>query len=310
MSAAPIEQLCQRFLDDAAGVRRLSAHTIAGYRHDLQQFSAFCEEQGLATAASVDAAAVRRWIAKLRQRDLSGRSVQRALSALRGLFRYLCREGLAETSPVAGIRAPKSPRRLPSTLAIDQAQQLLNQGAEDDDWLACRDQAMLELFYSSGLRLSELVALDLPALDLAEGLVTVTGKGGKTRTVPVGRAAARALSAWLKARAATAPTDDAVFISRRGGRISHRSVQARLADAARARGLPQHLHPHMLRHSFASHLLESSGDLRAVQELLGHANLATTQIYTHLDFQHLAKVYDSAHPRATRRRRSDPAAEE
>ena len=150
----------------------------------------------------------------------------------------------------------------------------------------------------------------MPELDLPQGLVTVTGKGGKTRTVPVGTAAAKALSTWLALRSAAAPAIDAVFISRRGGRISHRSVQARLAEAARARGLPQHLHPHMLRHSFASHLLESSGDLRAVQELLGHANLATTQIYTHLDFQHLAKVYDSAHPRATRRRRNDSAAEE
>lgn len=300
MSATPLAAHCQNFLRNAREVRRLSTHTVAGYQRDLDQFCAFCTRSGIDDAQRVDAAAVRQWIAHLRRGGLGGRSVQRALSALRSLFRFLLRERAVSHDPVSGISAPKSPRRLPQTLSTDQCAHLLQETG--NAFLDARDQAIMELFYSSGLRLAELVALDLEQVDLAEGLVTVTGKGNKTRTVPIGKPALRALRAWLPLRAAADPGQRALFISRRGGRISPRSVQARLAQQAQRRGLGRHLHPHMLRHSFASHLLESSGDLRAVQELLGHANLSTTQVYTHLDFQHLAKVYDAAHPRAARRR--------
>jgi integrase/recombinase XerC len=303
MQPTPLAAHCQDFLRNAREVRRLSAHTVAAYRRDLDGFCAFCAGAGLQTADRVDAVAVRQWIAQLRRGGLGGRSVQRALSALRSFFKYLRRQHMAAHDPVSGIRAPKSPRRLPQVLDTDQTQHLLAHAG--NDFLERRDLAIMELFYSSGLRLAELIALDLEHIDLAEGLVTVTGKGNKTRTVPIGRLALQALRDWLPLRAGADVPHRALFISRLGRRIRPRSVQARLARQALQRGVAQHLHPHMLRHSFASHLLESSGDLRAVQELLGHANLATTQIYTHLDFQHLAKVYDAAHPRAARRRGAD-----
>lgn len=225
------------------------------------------------------------------------------LSAVRGLYRYLNREGLCDHDPANGLAAPKGERRLPKTLDTDRALQLL-EGAVDDDFLARRDQAMLELFYSSGLRLSELTSLDLDQLDLPAGLVQVHGKGSKTRVLPVGRKAREALEKWLALRGISAPQDNAVFVSQQGRRLGPRAIQLRV-QAAGSRELGQNLHPHMLRHSFASHLLESSQDLRAVQEMLGHADIATTQIYTHLDFQHLASVYDSAHPRAKRSKDSD-----
>lgn len=302
----PLATQCRHYLDQLRDERRLSPHTVAGYGRDLKKFLELCAQQNIADGDAVCSADVRAWIAQLRRAGLQGRSVQRALSALRGLFVYRRRSGLGDNDPTRGIRAPKSERKLPRALDADRAKQLLDSRAEDgDDWLAQRDQAMLELFYSSGLRLAELVALDVTDLDRNEGLVSVTGKGNKRRTLPVGRMALAAIEQWLAARALLNPTVNALFLSRRGDRLSPRSVQARLAQQARERGLDQHLHPHMLRHSFASHLLESSGDLRAVQELLGHANLSTTQIYTHLDFQHLAKVYDSAHPRAGRRRNDD-----
>jgi integrase/recombinase XerC len=284
-------------------VRRLSPHTVAGYRHDLDTFCAFCEQRGITAATAVVNADVRGWIAH-RRHHLNGRSVQRALSALRSFYKYLRREHLVAHDPTTGISAPKSPRRLPSTLDIDQTQQLLEPAAAtaDDDFLALRDQAMMELFYSSGLRLAELIGLDVDTIDFEQGQVEVIGKGNKTRIVPVGGVALRAIQAWLRVRDLAQPTDRALFISRRGGRIGPRSVQLRIARESQQRGVAQHVHPHMLRHSFASHLLESSGELRSVQELLGHANLSTTQIYTHLDFQHLSKIYDAAHPRAARKK--------
>lgn len=307
MTDAPLAQLCNRFLADLSGVRRLSPHTIASYRRDLDQFRAFCDERRIDDPAAIVNADIRLWIAKLRH-HLNGRSVQRALSALRSFYKYLLREHLVAHNPTTGITAPKSPRRLPRTLDIDQTQQLLQApAAASDDFLALRDQAIMELFYSSGLRLSELISLDVATIDFEQGQAEILGKGNKTRIVPIGSYALRAIAAWLRVRDSVQPADDALFVSRRGTRISPRSVQLRLARESLERGVAQHVHPHMLRHSFASHLLESSGELRSVQELLGHANLSTTQIYTHLDFQHLSKIYDAAHPRAARRA-STPAA--
>jgi integrase/recombinase XerC len=309
MTDAPLASLSNQFLSDLERVRRLSPHTVAGYRRDLETFRAFCEERGITSVATVTAADIRRWIAQLRH-HLDGRSVQRSLSALRSFYKYLRRELLVAQDPTTGISAPKSPRRLPATLDIDQTQQLLGQPAQtsDDDFLGLRDQAMMELFYSSGLRLAELIALDIGTIDFEQGQVEVLGKGNKTRIVPVGGVALRAIEAWLRVRGQAEPEGPALFISRRGTRISPRSVQLRIARESQLRGTAQHVHPHMLRHSFASHLLESSGELRSVQELLGHANLSTTQIYTHLDFQHLAKIYDAAHPRAARKKAPPQAA--
>jgi integrase/recombinase XerC len=305
MTDAALAPLCKQFLNDLGSIRRLSPRTVASYGHDLNNFCTFCSERGIESATAVVNADIRLWVAHMRH-HLNGRSVQRALSALRSFYKYLQREHFADSNPVVGISAPKSARRLPKTLDIDQTQLLLQspavQNPAEDDFLALRDQAMMELFYSSGLRLSELIALDVDTIDFPQGQVVVSGKGNKTRIVPVGSVALRAITAWLEVRSQGVPIDAALFISRRGRRISPRSVQLRIAQQSLQRGVTQHVHPHMLRHSFASHLLESSGELRSIQELLGHANLSTTQVYTHLDFQHLAKVYDSAHPRATRKK--------
>ena len=286
--------------------RQLSPHTFEAYQHDLLRILAFCEQEGLHGWAELTPPHLRRMVARLHQQGQSGRSLARLLSAVRGFYRYLLREGWCRHDPADGLSPPKGARKLPRALDADRAQQLLDGGVESE-FLARRDQALLELFYSSGLRLSELVGLDLNELDLAAALVRVHGKGGKTREIPVGRKAVTALRNWLPLRRTATPQDGAVFISRQGRRLTPRAVQLRVA-AAGVRELGQHLHPHMLRHSFASHMLESSQDLRAVQELLGHADIATTQIYTHLDFQHLAKVYDNAHPRARRQSKtSGPA---
>jgi integrase/recombinase XerC len=234
---------------------------------------------------------------------LSGRSLARLLSAWRGFFKWLGRGDAVRANPCEGVRSPKSPKHLPNALSVDETAHLLEPDEETDPVLAARDAAMFELFYSSGLRLAELAALDCEALDSAlhEGEIRVLGKRSKARLVPVGNKAREALAAWATLRdAIAAEGEPALFVSRRGGRISHRMIQLRLARRAVQLGLPRHVHPHMLRHSFASHVLQSSGDLRAVQEMLGHASIASTQVYTHLDFQHLAKVYDLAHPRAKR----------
>lgn len=287
------------FLEHLRSERQVSPHTLDGYRRDLLKVLALCEKNAIAGWADLDTRSLRSFVARLHAQGQSSRSLARLLSAVRGLYQYLGREGLCRHDPAAGLSAPKGERRLPRALDADRAAQLLD-GAVEDDFIARRDQAMLELFYSSGLRLSELVGLGLDGLDLPAGLVRVRGKGNKARELPVGRKAREALEAWLPLRALSNPQDGAVFVGRQGRRLTPRAIQLRVREAG-VRELGQHLHPHMLRHSFASHMLESSQDLRAVQELLGHADIATTQIYTHLDFQHLAKVYDGAHPRAKRK---------
>ena len=297
----PERELTERFIAKLRHERRLSEHTQRAYRRDLNQVIGFCDAQGIAQWRAVDEHAVRAFVAWRHRNGLGGRSLQRELSALRSFFDYLIEAGAATHNPARAVRAPKSARRLPKTLDVDQTARLVDIPGDDD--LSVRDRAMLELFYSSGLRLSELVDLDVGDLDLREAMVRVTGKGRKTRDVPVGRFALGALREWLARRGALAAAGQpALFLSRRGERISRRSVQARLRQWARRQGIDVSVHPHMLRHSFASHLLESSGDLRAVQELLGHADIATTQVYTHLDFQHLSTVYDRAHPRARKKK--------
>ena len=245
--------------------------------------------------------------ASLHRQGKSGKTIQRMLSTLRTFFRYLMREGLARDNPAIDIRAPKSGKRLPKALDVDQVSHLLDAGTSNSEPLALRDQAIMELLYACGLRLAELLSLNLDSIDLHESQLLVTGKGNKTRQLPVGKPALTAVRRWLQVRPMLIKSSDqnALFISKNGRRLSPSSVQQRLKRHALERGLDAHLHPHKLRHSFATHLLESSGDLRAVQELLGHADLATTQVYTHLDFQHLAQVYDGAHPRAQRRKDDD-----
>ncbi|MBL4620783.1 MAG: tyrosine recombinase XerC [Immundisolibacteraceae bacterium] len=277
--------------------KQFSPHTCSNYLRDLGKVTQFCDQQQLNDWTALNHHHVRNLVATLHRQGLGGASISRCLSALRGLYRYLMREGLCELNPAAKVRAPKKPSRLPTTLDVDQTHQLLESDRQGP--LDIRDLAMMELFYSCGLRLSELQQLDFEHLKLHQGLVRVTGKGNRERELPVGRLAIKALQRWFAVRPQlTDPDQQALFVSQRGTRISTRSIQSRLKIWSAQQGLRQPLHPHMLRHSFASHMLESSGDLRAVQELLGHADLGTTQIYTHLDFQHLAKVYDQAHPRA------------
>ena len=291
--------LIEDFLSHLQNTRQLSAHTITNYRRDLQRFAEFCRLQKIDTPQQAHTAHVRQWVANLHRQGLAGTSLQRALSALRSFYKYGNRQFGDKHNPAIGVRAPKSASRLPKALDTDRMQQLLD--IEGNDWLTLRDRAILELFYSSGLRLSELVNLDIIDIDLRDGSLRTTGKGQKTRDLPIGRFAVKALQDWLSVRDEGKPENNAVFITRQGRRINPRSVQARLKKYSLQQGLGQNVHPHMLRHSFASHMLESSGDLRAVQELLGHANISTTQVYTHLDFQHLAKVYDAAHPRALKK---------
>lgn len=294
----------ERFVEHLRSERRNSPHTCSNYQRDLERFLMFLSEAGsLQRWSEVTHHLMRRHVATLSRAGLGGRSIARHLSSIRRFFDYLIREGIAHDNPAQGIQAPRREKRLPTVVDVDQMQQLLD--AEPSDSLEGRDLAMFELFYSSGLRLAELVGLDLSALDLRDGQVRVLGKGGKERDLPVGRKAREALRAWLAERGAYAAAgEQAVFVSRRGRRIHPRTVQARLRRWGLKTGADRRLHPHLMRHSFASHMLESSGDLRAVQELLGHADISTTQVYTHLDFQHLARVYDHAHPRAQRRRQS------
>jgi len=287
----------ERYLHHLQTERRLSANTRHHYRRDLMELQAFCTGSGIADWGDLSTHHVRQFAAQAHRRGLCGRSIQRRLSAIRGFYNYLLREQAVSGNPGHEVSAPKSAQRLPDTLSVDDMSRLL--AVETDDPLDLRDLAMLELMYSSGLRLSELVSLDTRDMDLEERVLRVTGKGGKTRLVPIGRKAVQALRSWLRQRAAQlAEGETAVFTGRSGRRLGARAVQLRVRRWALRLGLPGEIHPHTLRHSFASHLLESSGDLRAVQELLGHADISTTQIYTHLDFQHLARVYDKAHPRA------------
>lgn len=280
--------------------RGLSARTLAAYRRDLDQLLQFLKAEGIDDPRQITQHHIRAFIAQRHRQGLGGKSLQRMLSAVRSLFRWMLREGLAEHNPATPVRAPRSPRHLPATLDADSIGQLLE--IPCDTPLAIRDKAIMELFYSSGLRLSELASLRWEQLDLGSGMVTVTGKGNRTRMVPVGRMASQALLEWRKNRGAFASFEQpSVFVSQHGTPISTRTIQSRIRYWAKRQGIPQNIYPHLLRHSFASHILESSGDLRAVQELLGHADISTTQIYTHLDFQHLAKVYDKAHPRAKKK---------
>jgi integrase/recombinase XerC len=280
--------------------RRMSPHTDSNYRRDLRRFIAHCDRSGVSDWSQVDGQHVRSFAAAEHRQGASPRTIQRRLSAIRSFFNYLLREGVVKLNPAMDVQAPKARKRLPATIDVDQMTRLLS--FRTDEELSVRDKAMMELFYSSGLRLSELVNLDVTDIDLADRTVRVLGKGNKTRVVPVGRYAAEAIERWLQERTKLAGVGNpALFVGVRGERISPRCVQKQVAAWARRQGLGVHVHPHMFRHSFATHLLESSHNLRGVQELLGHANIATTQIYTHLDFQHLAKIYDAAHPRARRK---------
>ncbi len=294
----PMAAQITQFLTYLRDVRQLSPHTLSNYGRDLAALERYCEEHALTTAVQVQTGDIRQYASQLHRKGLSGSSIQRKLSAIRSFYNFLGRQHGGDNNPANGIQAPKQSKRLPKTLDVDQVNQFLR--PESNDPLSLRDLAMAELFYSSGLRLSELANLNLNDIDPRTALVSVIGKGSKARTVPVGGTALAAIAAWQKARPG-AEGEPALFTTIRGQRISVRSIQSRLRKLGREAGLPQDVHPHMLRHSFASHMLESSGDLRAVQELLGHSNISTTQIYTHLDFQHLAKVYDKAHPRAKRR---------
>jgi integrase/recombinase XerC len=291
--------------------RRLSAHTDLSYARDLAALVKFCDARDIAGWHALDSQHIRTFAAHAHAKGLGPRSIQRRLSAVRSFYEFLLREGHSPAArarrservthnPAHDVRAPKAARRLPHTLDADQMARLLAIPAGDG--LVARDRAIMELLYSSGLRLAELVGLDVTSVDLKDRMVTVLGKGRKTRIVPVGRLAAAALKAWLKERLALVKPDQAaLFVGRTGKRLGARAVQLRVAYWARRQGLGVHVHPHLFRHSFASHLLESSGELRGVQELLGHADISTTQIYTHLDFQHLARIYDATHPRARRK---------
>ncbi len=298
----------QRFLDHLAHERRLADRTVAMYREALLRLQASAQAAGVALPQA-QVHHVRSWVAQLRTRGLAPRSIAIALAAWRGLYRWWGRQGVVAVNPVEGIRAPKGPKPLPKALSVEQAVALAQHETEHaTPALAARDHAIAELLYGCGLRVAELTGLDLAASTAAAGWVDrddatahVLGKGGKRRSVPVGRAALLALEGWLALRATWAKTGEAaLFVSRRGTRLTANQLRNRLLAQALQAGLPTHVHPHMLRHSFASHLLQSSGDLRAVQELLGHASISTTQVYTKLDYQHLAKVYDAAHPRARR----------
>jgi integrase/recombinase XerC len=318
MTPAALEWVA-RFRRYMTSERRLSAHTDRSYSRDLAALIRYCDRSGVADWGGLDTQHVRLFAAHSHASGLGPRSIRRRLSAVRSFYEFLLREGRSGAARAAGaasvrrslgariranpahdVRAPKAARRLPQTLDPDQMARLLE--IPPGSVLTSRDRAIMELLYSSGLRLSELVGLDTASLDLKDRTVRVLGKGRKGRIVPVGRAAARALKAWLRERADLARQGEtALFVGRSGERLGARAVQARIAHWARRQGLGMHVHPHLFRHSFASHLLESSGELRGVQELLGHADISSTQIYTHLDFQHLARIYDATHPRARRK---------
>ncbi|OGA45919.1 MAG: tyrosine recombinase XerC [Betaproteobacteria bacterium RIFCSPLOWO2_12_FULL_62_58] len=297
MQAATAQEFLRHYLAHLANERRLSAHTGSNYKRDIDALI------GLAGSTPLDRLQVhqiRRFIAQLHARGLDGRSLARMLSAWRGFFKYLSRDHGFGQNPCLGIRAPRAAKKLPHALSPDEAGRLMDIRGEGP--LAVRDKAILELFYSSGLRLSELTGLKPMDINFGDATVRVTGKGSKTRIVPVGSHALTALQAWLAERSRIAGLqDDALFVSLNGTRLGPRAVQLRLKQWAVKQGLGSRVHPHALRHSFASHVLQSSGDLRAVQDMLGHASISTTQVYTQLDFQHLAKVYDAAHPRAKRK---------
>ena len=298
----PIQPLIDRFLDHLKFERRVSDHTVSAYRIDLLRLQEFAVQRKIQNIARLAPPQARLFAAGLRHLNLSSRSIARTLSAARSFYKFLIREGEGKTNPFEGISTPRGERKLPRTLNIEQAAQLVMITPDSD--LTFRDRAILELLYSSGLRLSEIERSNVCDVDLADRTMTILGKGGKTRIVPVGRHAITAIKSWLQRRQVLVSNieEKALFVSRSGNRLGARAIQKRVEYWAKRQGLDRSVHPHMLRHSFASHLLESSSDLRAVQELLGHSDISTTQVYTHLDFQHLAKVYDKAHPRARRRK--------
>lgn len=296
-----LKQGLDNFLEYLEFEKRYSPHTISNYQRDLNSLLNYLNEQKITEWQAVKPQTIRLFVANRHRKGSGGKSIGRQLSAIRSLYQYLQKHQAVTNNPAMDIPAPKSGKKLPAALDIENIEQLLN--STDQSAIAVRDRAMIELMYSAGLRLAELINLDLGMLDLSTGIARVTGKGSKQREVPIGRAAIKAVKAWLALRQEIANSDEnALFVSNRGNRISPRTVQQRMKQLAQKQGLDQHLHPHKLRHSFASHMLESSGDLRAVQELLGHADISTTQVYTHLDFQHLAKVYDTAHPRARKKK--------
>jgi len=288
------------FIDYLQTQRHYSAHTVDAYRRDLVFLLTFIEQQSFQDWSAITTAEARRYLAMLHRQGRSARTIQRRLSAARSFYRFLQREKQVEQNPFTAVSGPKTRRTLPQVLSVEQAAVLLTAEPSEDP-LQVRDQAMFELMYSSGLRLSELVGVDLPHLDLQQQLLRVYGKGSKQRLVPVGRMAVNAVKHWLALRQQWSASEPALFISKKGHRISQRNVQLRLQHWVARHHPGQEVHPHMLRHSFATHMLQSSSDLRAVQELLGHSDIASTQIYTHLDAQYLAGIYDQAHPRAKRR---------
>ncbi|PKH19596.1 tyrosine recombinase XerC [Enterobacterales bacterium CwR94] len=298
MSGVLLREAVTAFLRYLKVERQLSPLTQKNYAQQLDALIALMEEMRIARWPALDAAAVRSLAARSRRAGLQPASLALRLSALRSFLDWQVSQGVLKANPAKGIATPRAPRHLPKNIDVDEVNRLLT--IDDNDPLAVRDRAMLEVMYGAGLRLSELTGIDISHLDLAVGEVWVLGKGSKERRLPIGRTAATWLEKWLLMRDLLGPQDNAVFISSQGKRISTRNVQKRFAEWGVKQGVSSHIHPHKLRHSFATHMLESSGDLRAVQELLGHANLSTTQIYTHLDFQHLASVYDAAHPRAKR----------
>lgn len=298
---ADAEHALTAFFDQLEVEARASKHTIKSYRRDIGQLIRYCQDRAIDRWTDLKQSDIRAHIAGRHRQGIGSKSLQRELSAIRGFYNFLLKNRLAENNPAQHVKAPKQSRKLPKVLDVDQINGLLEAGASSI--LETRDLAMFELFYSSGLRLSEMTALNLADIDLPDrSLIVRAGKGGKSRLLPIGGKAMIALEKWLAQRLKmTTVTEPALFVSSRGTRLGQRSVQSRLTQWCRKKGIAEHLHPHMLRHSFASHLLESSQDLRAVQELLGHSNISTTQIYTHLDFQHLAEVYDKAHPRAKKK---------
>lgn len=298
------EEQLAAFIAYLRNEKQLSLHTQTNYQRDLQKFCDYCAQYRLSPLDNIKPQHIRQMVAQLHRQGLGGKSLSRWLSAMRSFFDFAIRNQWIKNNPADAIQAPKSPKKLPKTLDVDQTAQFVD--VQGDSVLAVRDHALLELIYSSGLRLAEVVGLNLSDIDLTDALVTVTGKGNKTRLLPVGSHAIKALKEWIALRKNIAQDKEpAIFITQRGTRMTHRAVQLRLQQLSVKQGMDTPVHPHMLRHSFASHMLESSGDLRLVQEMLGHANISTTQIYTHLDFQHLAKVYDQAHPRAQKKKTTE-----
>ena len=305
MTMVPDDAQLASFAQHIDTARNLSPLTTKNYLRDLSRLQSLLDDKSVETLKDVDTQHIRSLLATLHKDGLANTSLQRWLSSVRAFFRYALQEGWVNHNPADGLQAPAKAKKLPKLMDADEAIQLVS--IDGDDWHSLRDRALLELLYSSGLRLAEIANVNIGDIHFGEATVRVTGKGDKTRIVPVGSCALEAIKRWLKVRSERAlDNEKALFVSQRGRRISHRAIQQRVKLIAQQQGISQPIHPHMLRHSFASHMLESSGDLRGVQELLGHANLSTTQIYTHLDFQHLAKTYDKAHPRAHSRSKTKP----